>query len=34
MQLVNFMKNAAMLGAALMITHFGAGPLSIDARRR
>jgi putative oxidoreductase len=34
MQQINFMKNVAMLGAALMITHFGAGLLSIDARRR
>jgi putative oxidoreductase len=34
MQQVNFMKNIAMLGAALMIAYFGAGPLSIDAHRR
>lgn len=32
MQMVMFMKNVSMLGAALMITHFGAGPLSLDAR--
>jgi putative oxidoreductase len=25
-----FMKNMSMLGAALMITYFGAGPVSID----
>jgi len=25
-----FMKNLSMLGAALMIAHFGPGPLSID----
>lgn len=28
-----FMKNLAMLGGALLITHFGAGPYSLDARR-
>ena len=33
MQMVNFMKNLSMLGAALFITYFGAGPLSIDARQ-
>jgi putative oxidoreductase len=27
-----FMKNLAMLGAALLIAHFGAGPKSLDAR--
>lgn len=31
MQMINFMKNIAMLGGALLITYFGAGPLSIDA---
>jgi len=31
MQMSIFMKNLAMLGAALLITYFGAGPLSIDA---
>lgn len=30
MQMGMFMKNISMLGAALMITYFGAGPLSID----
>jgi putative oxidoreductase len=33
MQMAMFMKNVSMLGAALLITHFGAGPLSFDARR-
>jgi putative oxidoreductase len=28
-----FFKNMSMLGAALLITHFGAGPMSLDARR-
>ncbi len=31
-QYVNFMKNLSMLGAALMIAHFGSGPLSIEGR--
>jgi putative oxidoreductase len=33
MQQVNFMKNLSMLGGALLILYFGAGPLSLDARR-
>ena len=33
LQLAMFMKNLSMLGAALLIAHFGAGPLSLDARR-
>ena len=33
MQMVMFMKNVAMLGGALLISQFGAGPLSLDARR-
>ena len=33
MQQVNFMKNLSMLGAALLIAWFGAGPVSLDARR-
>ncbi len=33
MQMAMFMKNVSMLGAALLITHFGAGPVSLDARR-
>lgn len=32
-QLTNFLKNLAMLGGALLITQFGAGPWSLDARR-
>ena len=32
-QMVNFMKNISMVGAALLITQFGAGPTSLDARR-
>jgi len=28
-----FFKNLSMLGGALLITRFGAGPLSLDARR-
>jgi putative oxidoreductase len=28
-----FMKNVSMLGATLLIAYFGAGPVSIDARR-
>jgi len=33
MQMAMFMKNLSMLGAALLIAYFGAGPLSLDARR-
>jgi len=29
---IMFMKNVSMLGAAFLITHFGAGPLSMDSR--
>ena len=32
-QMINFMKNLSMLGGALLITQFGAGPLSLDSRR-
>lgn len=32
-QMIMFMKNVAMLGGALLISQFGAGPLSLDARR-
>jgi putative oxidoreductase len=32
-QQVMFFKNVAMLGGALLIAHFGAGPYSVDARR-
>jgi len=31
-QMVLFMKNIAILGGALLISQFGAGPLSLDAR--
>jgi len=31
--MVMFMKNIAMLGSALLISQFGAGPFSLDARR-
>ena len=34
MQMSIFMKNFAMAGAALLITYFGAGPLSIDGRQK
>lgn len=30
MQMIMFMKNVSMLGAALMILNFGTGPLSIE----
>ncbi|MEO8183800.1 MAG: DoxX family protein [Deltaproteobacteria bacterium] len=33
-QTVMFMKNLSMLGAALIIIYFGAGPFSIDARHK
>jgi len=29
-QQIMFMKNLSMLGAALLIAHFGSGPLSLD----
>ena len=32
-QMVNFFKNASMLGGALLITQFGSGPWSLDARK-
>ena len=32
MQQIMFMKNLSMLGGALLIPYFGAGPLSLDAR--
>ena len=31
-QMIMFMKNMAMLGAALMITQFGSGPLSLSKK--
>ncbi|HLZ11117.1 MAG TPA: DoxX family protein [Candidatus Acidoferrum sp.] len=33
-QMILFMKNVSMLGGALLISQLGAGPLSLDARRR
>ena len=30
---IMFMKNISMLGAALLIAHFGSGPLSLDSRK-
>ena len=32
MQMAMFMKNISMLGGALLISQFGAGPFSLDAR--
>ncbi|MCI0432415.1 MAG: DoxX family protein [Gemmatimonadetes bacterium] len=32
LQMALFMKNVSMLGAALLIAYFGAGPMSLDAR--
>ena len=34
MQMIMFMKNMSMLGGALLITQFGAGPWSLDARKK
>ena len=31
-QMIMFMKNVSMLGGALLISQFGAGPLSLDSR--
>jgi putative oxidoreductase len=33
-QMAHFMKNLSMLGGALLLTQFGAGPWSLDARRK
>lgn len=33
LQMIMFLKNLSVLGGALLITQFGAGPLSLDARR-
>lgn len=33
MQSISFIKNVALIGAALMIAAHGAGPLSLDQRR-
>jgi putative oxidoreductase len=32
MQMIMFMKNVSMLGGALLIAQFGAGPFSLDGR--
>ncbi len=34
MQFIMFMKNASMMGGALLISQLGAGPWSLDARRK
>jgi putative oxidoreductase len=34
MQMIMFMKNVSMLGAALLITQFGSVPWSLDSRKR
>ncbi len=33
-QQIMFMKNLSMLGGALLIAHFGSGPLSMDAGKK
>lgn len=33
MQMAMFMKNIALTGAALLLAYFGAGPVSVDARK-
>jgi putative oxidoreductase len=33
MQMAMFMKDVTMTGGALLVSEFGAGPLSLDARR-
>ena len=33
MQMAMFMKNVSMIGGSLLISQFGAGPLSLDGRR-
>lgn len=33
LQMIMFLKNVSMLGGALLISQFGAGPFSLDARR-
>ncbi len=33
-QMIMFMKNAAMLGGALLLSQFGAGPWSLDSRKK
>lgn len=31
-QLIHFMKNLSLIGAALLVTQFGSGPMSLDSR--
>jgi putative oxidoreductase len=33
LQMIMFLKNVSMLGGALLISQFGSGPFSLDARR-
>ena len=33
-QMIHFLKNIMMAGGLLQVVHFGAGPYSLDARRR
>jgi len=33
-QTANFLRNLSLLGGALLVTHFGAGPYSVDNRQR
>lgn len=33
LQMTMFMKNLSLIGAALLITQFGAGPMSLDSSR-
>lgn len=34
MERVNFLKNLGLLGGALLVLHWGAGPVSVDAQLR
>ena len=34
MQMGHFMKNLSMTGAAMLIAHFGAGPISLDDKNK
>lgn len=34
LQMIMFMKNVSMLGGALLLAYFGAGPLSLDSRSK
>jgi putative oxidoreductase len=34
LQMAMFMKNVGLLGGALLLSYFGAGPMSLDARRQ